>query len=142
MLCRRSCDMCATSFGTRCTASWCAAAAAVHAPLTNCARAYALAHARLVPQGLLEGVKGELDSVELEAWVSQDVDTVYNAATGMAVVLNDVLDLGQVSSYACRGHRRGRHVRRACVGTLTTPWRATLVRPVATRPNVVESAAV
>lgn len=45
-------------------------------------------------QGLLEGVKGELD--ELEPWVAEDVDTVWNAATSMAVILNDVLDLGQV----------------------------------------------
>lgn len=65
-------------------------------------------------QGLLEGVKGELG--ELEAWVAQDVDTVWNAATGMAVVLNDVLDLGQVSKPR---RRRSRH---CCALTAVVLW--------------------
>ena len=45
-------------------------------------------------QGLLEGVQGELG--ELESWVADDVDTIASAAAGMSVILNDVLDLGQV----------------------------------------------
>ena len=48
----------------------------------------------MAAQGLLEGVKGELD--QLDPWVGEDVETVRNAAINMAVILNDVLDLGQV----------------------------------------------
>ena len=48
----------------------------------------------MLPQGLLEGVKGALG--ELEPWVAEDVDTIATAAAGMSVILNDVLDLGQV----------------------------------------------
>ena len=57
-------------------------------------------------QGLLEGVRGELD--DAEDWVQEDVATVWNAATSMAVILNDVLDLGQVRlgrAGACGGPR-------------------------------------
>ena len=48
-------------------------------------------------------MKGELD--ELEPWVAEDVDTVWNAATSMAVILNDVLDLGQVCALGGNGRR-------------------------------------
>ena len=39
-------------------------------------------------------MRGELEA--LEPWVADDVDTVLTAATSMSVILNDVLDLGQV----------------------------------------------
>ena len=56
-------------------------------------------------QGLLEGVRGELD--ELEPWVVDDVDTIASAAAGMSVILNDVLDLGQVRGLVPLGTAAG-----------------------------------
>ena len=48
-------------------------------------------------QGLLEGVRFELPlGARAQDWMLEDLQAVWDASTSMAIILNDVLDLGQL----------------------------------------------